>query len=170
MTMPSAPSNTQTRKINSIYFARGKAGERKSHDCGRDVARGEWGAPDEILLIQGPLCLNWRSRKFGIVPRIEAAEISHDAPPTAQRVALWESCAVSVRDADANVFIKVHTHGAVEATMDMLFTGGFATLWSALEERFRDRPGYRLHYMSAWEMYQKVRELAATPAVNPAGR
>ena len=164
MTMPSAPSDTQTSKINSIYFARGHIGHRKSHNSGRDAVCGEWGDVDELLLIQGPLCLNWQSRKFGVIPRIESAEISYDAPPTTQRVDMWERCAVSVRGAEEHIFIKVHTHGAVEKTMDMLFSGGFDTLWNALAERFRDRPGYRLHYVSAWEMYQKVRELASAPA------
>ena len=167
MTMPSAPSDTQTSKINSIYFARGHAGHRKSHNSGRDAAYGGWGAADELLLIQGPLCLNWQSRKFGLIPRIESAEISYDAPPTAQRVYLWERCAVSVKGAEDHIFIKVHTHGAVEKTMDMLFSGGFDTLWNALEERFRDRCGYRLHYMTAWEMYEKVRELASVSASTP---
>jgi hypothetical protein len=163
MTMPSAPSDTQTSKINSIYFARGRPGLRKAHDRGRDAALGQWGAADELLLIQGPLCLNWRRRKFGVLPRIESAEISHDAPPTAQRAALWERCGIGVHGVPGHLFIKVHGHGAVEATMDMLFGGGFDTLWGALEGRFRDRPGYRLHYVSAWEMVRKVRELATPP-------
>lgn len=163
MTMPSAPSDTQTRKINSIYFARGCAGQRKSHNDGRDVVPGEasgWSGSDELLMVQGPLCLNWRSRKLGLVPRIESAEISYDAPPTAQRVALWERFSPRLRGAENHVFIKVHTHGAGDKTTDMLFSGGFDTLWSALEAQFRDRPGYRLHYVSAWEMYQKIRAVA----------
>ena len=165
MTMPSAPSDTQTSKINSIYFARGQAGKRKSHNTGRNAKRGEWGANDELLMVQGPLCLNWKSRKFGLLPRIESSEISHDTPPSAERVALWETCAVGIDGAEGHLFIKIHTHGAVDATMDMLFSGGFETLWTALESRFRDTPGYRLHYVSAWEMYKKIHELASTSTV-----
>ncbi|MBL0125024.1 MAG: hypothetical protein IPP88_20690 [Betaproteobacteria bacterium] len=162
MTMPSAPSDTQTAKINSIYFARGHDGKCKSHDAGRDVKRGEWAKPGELLLVQGPLCFNWKSRKFGVIPRIESAEISQDTPPSAERVALWESCAIGIDGAPGNLFIKIHTHGAVDDTMDMLFEGGgFETLWNALEARFRDRPGYRLHYFSAWDMYRKIHALAA---------
>ncbi len=164
MTMPSAPSDTQTSKINSIYFARGQPGKCKSHDTGKDATRGKWGSLGELLLIQGPLCLNWMSRKLGIMPRIEASEISHDTPPTPQRVALWERCAIGVHGAPEHIFIKVHTHGAVDETMDMLFSGGFDDLWNALEARFRDRSGYRLHYVSAWDMYLKVREVAGTRA------
>jgi hypothetical protein len=165
MTMPSAPSDTQTRKINSIYFARGRTGQRKAHDHGRDVRRGQWGQPGELLLVQGPLTLNWRERRLGLVPRIESGEISADAPPRASRVALWESCGVRVEGAPEHLFIKVHTHGAEGATARMLFEeGGFETLWSALEAQFRDRPGYTLHYVSAWEMYEKIRELALAEA------
>ena len=160
MTMPSAPSDTQTRKINSIYFARGEPGRCKSHDRGRDVALGEWGSADELLLVQGPLTLNWRNRKLGLIPRIEAGEISHDAPPSAQRVRLWGKCRIGLKNAPEHVFVKVHTHGAVDPTSEMLLGDGFDTLWTALEEQYRDGPGYCLHYVTAWEMYEKIREVA----------
>ncbi len=161
MTMPSAPSDTQTRKINALYFAQGRPGCRKAHDQGRDVAVGAWGTPDELLMIQGPLTLNWREGKFGVLPRIESAELSGDAPPTAHRVSLWGRCGIAVRGAQDHVFIKVHTHGATEASMKMLFEqGGFEHLWSELERQYRDRPGCQLHYVTAWQMVQKVRELA----------
>lgn len=169
MTMPSAPSDTQTRKINSLYFARGHAGCRKSHDQGRDVAVGDWGRAGELLMIQGPLTLNWKEAKFGLLPRIESAELSYDAPPTAERVALWGRCGVSVRGADDHVFIKVHTHGATESSMKMLFeNGGFDMLWTELERQYRDREGCQLHYMTAWEMVEKIRDLAEAGATPPA--
>lgn len=165
-TMPSAPSDTQTRKINSIYFARGRAGHRKSHDQGRDVAVGEWGQPGELLLVQGPLGLNWRSRKFGLVPRIENGEISADAPPSAVRARLWWRLAPRVRGAEQQVFIKLHTHGATDETSAALLGGGLQDLWSVLEAEFRDRPGCSLRYVTAWEMYATIRKLALrlTPA------
>lgn len=158
-TMPSAPSDTQTSKINSIYFARGKPGSRKSHDAGRDCSVGDWVRPGELLLIQGPLTLNWADRKFGLFPRIESGEISADAPPSRDRINRWERCAVSVVGAEEHLFIKVHTHGAEDKTSEMLFSGGFESLWTGLEEHFRDRADYSLHYVTAWEMYEKVKVL-----------
>ena len=159
MTMPSAPSDTQTGKINSIYFARGHAGCSKSHDHGRDCAVGGWGDDGELLLVQGPLMLNWSDRKLGLMPRIESAEISADAPPTAARVRLWERAGVTVRGAENHVFIKVHTHGAEERAAQALLGGGMDLMWTELERQFRDRPGYQLHYVSAWEMAQTVQRL-----------
>lgn len=163
LTMPSAPSATQTRKINSIYFAKGAPGRRKGHDTGRDAAVAAWGTADELLLIPGPLTLNWREAKHGLLPRIENAEVSADAPPSAHRVALWGRCRVSVRGAEEHVFIKAHAHGATEKSMQMLFGNGFERLWSELERQYRDRPGCRLHYVTAWEMYNRIRALAGQP-------
>lgn len=160
MTMPSAPSDTQTRKINSIYFARGRPGQRKSHEQGRDASCGQWAEPGELLLVQGPLTLNWRERKLALIPRIESGEISVDAPPTRERALLWVNCAIKVHGAEDYVFVKLHTHGADERTTEMLFDNGFERLWGSLEELYRDRPGYALHYVTAWEMYRKVEELS----------
>jgi hypothetical protein len=160
MTMPSAPSDTQTSKINSIYFARGRDGHRKSHDTGRDLRVGEWGETDQLLLIQGPLTLNWTDARLGIIPKIESAELSFDAPPSAHRVRLWGECGIGVKGADEHVFIKVHTHGATEASMQMLFNGGFDLLWTELERQYRRGTEGTLRYVTAWEMYEKIRELA----------
>lgn len=162
LTMPSAPSDTQTRKINSIYAARGVDGKRKSHDTGRDIRVGEWLQPGELLLIQGPLAFNWRRRKAGLLPKIENGEISHDAPPSHDRLLLWFEYAPRVAGAEQHVFIKLHTHGAEDETMSMLLDGGFESLWSDLEAEFRDRPGMSLRYVSAWEMFCKIRDLATS--------
>ena len=165
MTMPSAPGATQTRKINSIYFATGTPGQRKSHNEGRDATAGAWSSARELLLVQGPLALNWKDRKLGIVPRIESSEISADCPPTAARVALWERAAISVKGAEEHIFIKVHTHGAEERTAGSLLNGDLELLWRSLEERLLGRPDCHLHYVTAWEMYEKIRELCQRPAV-----
>lgn len=161
MTMPSAPSDTQTRKINSIYFSRGRPGRRKSHDTGTDVRVGRWGDAGELLLIQGPLTLNWKEARLGVLPRIESAELSCDAPPTPHRVCLWADCGICVKGAEEHVFIKVHTHGATEESMQMLFAeNGFERLWHELERQYRRDDGGTLRYVTAWEMYAKIRELA----------
>ena len=160
-TLPSAPSDTQTRTINSIYLARGRDGCRKSHDTGRQLVVGEWTQPGELLIVQGPLGLNWASRKFGIMPRIENAEISADARPDAQRVALWSQLAPRIPGAERHVFIKLHTHGAEDPTMASLLGGDLDLMWTELERQYRDAPGVSLRYVTAWEMYQTIRGLAA---------
>jgi len=159
MTMPSAPHGTQTSTVNSIYFARGRSGARKSHDSGRRAEVGQWRRADELLMIQGPLTLDWHRRKAGVLPRIENGELSADNPPRAARVRLWSGCGISVRGADEHVFVKVHTHGAQPRAMQTLLDGGLQLLWTSLEREFRDRDDWQLHYVTAWQMYEAVREL-----------
>ncbi len=161
MTMPSAPSDTQTRTINSIYFARGRPGARKSHDTGRTACVGGWVEQGELPMIQGPLTLNWREGKLGVIPRIESAELSFDAPPTAHRVRLWGKCGIGVEGAAEHVFVKVHTHGATEKSMQMLFDqGGFEHLWSELERQYRIDEARTLRYVTAREMVDIAERLA----------
>ena len=161
MTMPSAPSDTQTSTINSIYLAK-EHGYCKSHDKGVELTTDSSIHDDELVMIQGPLTFDWQNRKLGVIPRIEAGEVSFDAPPKAARVKLWEQCGVSVKGAEEHVFIKLHTHGLDDRNSDMFFDlGGFETLWTEFEAQYKDKPGYTLHYVTAWEMYQKTLELTA---------
>jgi len=166
MTMPSAPSDTQTSKINSIYWAKGCDGCRKSHNRGRDLRKGERKRPGELLMVQGPLMLNWKRRKMGLMPKIESGEISYDSPPAPERPELWEQAAVCVKGLENHIFIKVHTHGGLEKNYQMLFDQGFDDLWTSLEQRFRDRKGYKLHYVTAWEMVQAIEGLVEITAAD----
>ncbi|MFK5947645.1 MAG: hypothetical protein QM500_02600, partial [Methylococcales bacterium] len=161
MTMPSAPSDTQTSTINSIYIAK-EDGFCKSHDKGRELVKGDWPTEDELLMIQGPLELNWKSRKLGIIPRIESSELSYDAPPNLNRVKLWEKSSICVKGAEDHIFIKLHTHGLEDQNFKMFFElNGFENLWSLLEKQYKDREGYSLHYVSAWDMYQKIKSISS---------
>lgn len=160
MTMPSAPSETQAKIINAIYAARSYPGRRKSYDRGRLLRVGDALQPGELLMVQGPLTLDWGSRKFGLLPRVESAEISFDAPPKPERVRLWLDCGICLPGAENHLFIKVHTHGAQKSAMRMLFDqGGFTRLWSALEQEIKNRRGYQLHYVTAWQLVGKIHEL-----------
>lgn len=160
MTMPSAPSETQAKIINSICAIKGAPGQRKAFDKGRKLSVGDELLPGELLMVQGPLTLNWQNRKFGLIPKIESAEISYDCPPSKERVRLWEESRVCLPGAENHLFIKVHSHGAQKSAMKMLFDeDGFNRLWSALEDSFRDRKGYQLHYVTARELVEKINEL-----------
>src|SRR5262249_51832352 len=109
-TMPSAPDETQTSKVNSIYYAAGAPGRCRSHDTGVDVGTGP--APDDaLMLIQGPLLFNWKRRKWGLVPRIENACLQRSQPPAIERLDLWLRACVQVPARPDWFFVKLHTHG-----------------------------------------------------------
>lgn len=151
-TMPSAPSDTQTRKINSIYRAIDDPQKPKSHNWGADVAFGKKGKG--LLMIQGPLCLDWSKKKFFILPGIENSGLYSSNPPTANRVKNWVSAAVHVAGFPQAVFVKVYTHGAQDDISKMLLDeGGLSDLLSALLDKATVN---RLHFLSAREMANVV--------------
>ena len=121
-TLPSAPSDTQTRKINSLYYANDIPGEAKSHDWGLNAKVGEHRSG--LLMVQGPLMLDWGRRKFYCFPRIENSALLGNFSPNKERLKLWIKSGISVDGAPDKVFIKLHTHGAQESIMKMLFDDG----------------------------------------------
>jgi len=165
-TLPSAPSETQTRKINSIYYAKDDPERPKSHNKGIDVEVGKEPYGD-LMIIQGPLGLNWRNRKWGILPRIENGEITFENPPTPERIDQWVSQRIHVKGRENWIFVKIHTHGAQEKNMESLLGGYLDRLYSYLEERYNDGKDYFLHYVSPREMYNIIKAAEAGSSGNP---
>jgi hypothetical protein len=154
-TLPSAPNPTQTRTINSIYYA-AEDGHPKSHDAGRRViAEREacGGARDgELLMVQGPLGLNWRRRKYGILPRIENSDLTGGNPPTRDRFRLWLDCRICVGGRPNWLFVKLHTHGAKPSNTKMLLGEPMRAFHRMLADEVPRRAGFSYHYVTAREM------------------
>lgn len=166
MTLPSAPSETQTKKINSIYYASDIPGENKSHNDGVDVIYGGTASGD-LMLIQGPLMLNWKRRKFGMLPKIESGDIRGDMPLTNDRIDLWVKAGVHVKGMPYWRFVKVHTHGAQENNIETVLAAPIHRMHRYLQEQYNDGKAYILHYVTAREMYNIVKAAEAGHSGNP---
>jgi hypothetical protein len=159
-TLPSTPSQTQTRKINSIYYAVDDPLKPKSHDWGIDVGAGA--APrDGLMMIQGPLVLNWRRRKWGVIPRIENGCLQGNQPPDAGRLDSWLSACIQVATRPDWYFVKLHTHGAPEVNQPVLLGKPMAEFHTALARRAKEDRSFHFHYVTAREMYNLVRAAEA---------
>lgn len=165
-TLPSAPSATQTRKINSIYYATGNPQRTKSHDDGVDVEAGR-SASGDLMIVQGPLALDWRRRKWGVLPSIENADVRSAQPPSESRVDLWVRQHIHVRGRPDWVFVKVHTHGTQEADIEALTGEPVDRMFSYLESAYNDGANYVLHYVSAREVYNIVKAAEAGHSGSP---
>jgi hypothetical protein len=214
-TLPSAPSPTQTRTINSVYYAADTPAP-KSHDRGTpmqvetdvseqgragmamplssddsavgpiSVGRGMrinpnrgWdllgrpttdsdvgsltalpgmGAepfprtPSRLLLVQGPLGLNWRRRKFGLLPRLENGELSGANPPTLERLRLWVNLGIRILGRPEWAVVKLHTHGALPRNLNALLGEPMRRFYRALLAAHRDGPSPRYHFVTAREL------------------
>ena len=165
-TLPSAPSECQTRKVNSIYYATDDPSQPKSHDTGEDVRVG--GKPSgDLLIVQGPLALNWDNRKFGILPRIENSEIARYAPATACRIRNWMAQRISVIGKPDWVFVKVYTHGCQELNFDTTLGPSAGTMHQLLQEACNDGTHTVLHYVTAREVFNLIKAAEAGQSGQP---
>jgi hypothetical protein len=155
-TLPSAPSPTQTRKINSIYYATDDPLRPKSHDWGVDVGDGP-APPGSLMLIQGPLLLDWSHRKWGITPHIENGCLQGSQPPGMDRLDLWLKARIQVKSRPDWFFVKLHTHGAEEYNMPVVLGEPMVHFHEALARRAREDAAFRYHYVTARELYNLAR-------------
>jgi hypothetical protein len=165
-TLSCGAQESQTRKVNSIYYARDIPGRRKSHNTGIDVRVGGKEVGD-LMLIQGPLALDWRRRKWGILPRIENGCILGNNPGTRDRIDLWVQQDIHVHGRLGWIFIKVYCHGAQEDDIDSLLGEGAHRMYLYLEKEYNDGKRYFLHYVTAREMYNIAKAAEADNSGNP---
>ena len=167
-TLPSAPDPTQTRLINSIYYAR-EDGLPASHARGIPARTATTQtlaeSPDHLLLIQGPLGLNWNRRKFGVLPRIENADLTRANPPTLDRFLLWTQICPFVQNGPPWIFVKLHTHGGIARNYNTLLGEPAHRFHQDLAAHASKNPTLRYHYVTAREMTNLVHaaESCATP-------
>jgi hypothetical protein len=165
-TMPSAPDITQTNKINSIYYAVDDPDHPKSHNDGYNVRIG--GTKNgNLLLVQGPLTLDWNARKRGIFPGIENGELGGGRPPTLYRFKLWLQQQITVAGKPDWLFIKVHTHGALEKNAAVLLGKEMDNFLTSLKLFFSSSNNLHLHYVSAREMYNIIKAAEAGESGDP---
>lgn len=163
LTMPST-NECQTRKVNSIYYAVGRPDRAKSHDRGEDARVGRT-APPGLLLIQGPLGIGTRGL---LRPRMENANLTSANWGDADRIRSWIDCHVHVRGRPEWLFIKLHTHGAVERDFDALFGERAKRMHATLAERYNDGRRFRLHYVTARQAFNLVRAAEQGAGGDPA--
>lgn len=153
-TMPSAPHPTQARMVNRLYYAPDTPAPR-SHDTGTPVQAGTTGELRDdrthLLCVQGPLALNFRRRKLGLLPRIENSDLTGHNPPTLLRLGVWLAQAIHVTGRPDTLFIKLHTHGALDTNASMLLDGEYARFLNALSQASAQRR-WGLWFASAREL------------------
>lgn len=159
-TLPSAPNEAQTRKVNSIYYDTGSSCTSKSHDWGSDACVGQ--SNNGLLMVQGPLGLSWSRRKFGVFPRIENSGLMLSTPIVYSRVKEWGARRVQVKNASEHIFIKLYAHGTQENNMKMFFDQDGGEKLLSYMQRYCSEMNARLHFVSAREMVNVVHSLECT--------
>jgi hypothetical protein len=160
LTFPSAPSPTQPGSVNTLYYGRDPLpGESGPQVKARVTANGR--AVDGVLMIPGPLGLNWYSRKWGVLPRLENGEVSGSNPASIGRLRLWRKVGVHVPGRPEWVVIKLHTHGADPANRESLLGSRMVEFHRSLAGLLERDEGCRLHYVTARELFNILKAAEA---------
>jgi hypothetical protein len=163
-TFPALWQMCQPRQANSVFYAADDPCQPKSYDRGVEVRVG--GQPSgHLMIIQGPLCVCRRPGR--LLPRPEDGDVTGINPATPERVDAWARTAIHVAGRPEWVFVKVHTHGASDRNLAGLLGGGFETLFSDLEHRYNDGRRWRLHYVTARELYNIIKAAEAGRTGSP---
>ena len=72
---------------------------------------------------------------------------------------LWVENAPSVRGVRDFKFLKVFTHGCQDPNLRFFLDGGLRSLYSFLCKNYNDGERFMLHFVSAHEMYLKIKEI-----------
>jgi hypothetical protein len=157
-TMPAAPDPCQTTIVNSIYYAKSDPHRPAAHNRGVPAQVGTPHPEDALLLIQGPLALDWKHRKWGILPRLENADLTAQNPPTLDRLRLWCAAGVHVKGRPDWLFVKLHTHGAQEANTDMLLGEPMRAFHHSLRSLSEIHPSFCYYYVTTRQLATLVHQ------------
>jgi hypothetical protein len=160
LTFPSAPDITQPPILNRIYYARDIPGRSASHEVGTPIGEVSPG-PEDLMLIQGPLILDWTRPKWGVLPRLENGCLQGSQLPSMDRLATWLRAHVQVPSRPEWYFVKLHAHGAPEDAHEALLGEPMVRFHAELDERMKRDPKFHVHYVTAREMYNLARAAEA---------
>jgi hypothetical protein len=159
-TFPSWRHLSQPRQVNSLYYAVDDPERPKSYDTGRTARAGEPGR-EGLLMVQGPLVphLQRSGRKWK--PAVDDSDLAHSQRYRPERLDRWVRAGIHVEGRPDRVFIKLHCHGAADANREALLGEDLDAMFADAEARYNDGQRYRLHYVTAREMFNVIRATEA---------
>ncbi len=154
-TFPSAPDISQPPIINRIYYASDRPGEQRSHETAVE-------SPDHaLLMVQGPLLLDWSKRKWGLLPGIENACLQSTQPPSVERLMHWLRARIQVPARPDWHFVKLHAHGAPEHDHQVLLGTPMEKFHNELAQLAQSNSKFHYHYVTAREMVNLIKAAQA---------
>ncbi len=154
-------NEAQPAMINKIYYVKdGLKNTPKSYNRGKPVVVGgkSWG---DLLMIPGIIGFRRNSEHGKSKFFIEASNIDNTDTPVPNRVDFWVKNSIKVKGNSNWLFIKIHTHGAVEDNHDAVYGHIAERMYDYLISKYNDKKNYFLHFVSAREMYNIIKAAEA---------
>lgn len=163
-TFPSVPDVSQPNIINQIYWPVGDLGQKRAYERGEQARVGaSYG--DRLLMITGPMAVatGLSGRRLGI----ERTAVTAHEPASRRRIRLWVDANIHVAGRPEWVFVKVYTHGAPDDQGESLLGPDGHGLHEILTTDYNDGERFKLHYVTAREMYNIAKAAMAGKAGDP---
>lgn len=150
-------NETQPSLPNTIFY--GSSNSEKPKGYNQNPVPVEVGKKrsDGLMLIQGIIGLRWKSRTHRLKPSIEQSNIDKSDYPFADRIDYWINKRIHVKGRENWIFVKIHTHGVREVDREEVLGSLANEMYTHLETQYNDGVKYKLHYVSAREMYNIIK-------------
>ena len=168
-TFPALEQLAQPSWVNKIYYTKDNPDKPKSYDKGILSEVGMTPLDDHLLIIEGPLMINWRDWRFKTHPTIDDGDIYTDMLPEAERFDLWLKANIHVKGRPNWIFVRTLTHGAAQKYHALEANLGEAMdkMLADIESKYKNGDKYRLHYMTTREAYNVIKAAEAGYDGNP---
>jgi hypothetical protein len=154
-TLPSAPDESQSPRINAIYQCGHPLNERKPHRSGPNLKVGE--NPRLPVIFTGPLVFDWHRRVRGIpIPRVDDGAMAANYPLSLARFDRWRGARISIHGRADWVFVKLYCHGFFSWDQDQMIGEPVQRFWSEVMEMAERTREFKLHFASAREAFNMV--------------
>jgi hypothetical protein len=162
LTFPAPEDPSHPRAVNQIFWPQGDLARRRAYEDGERSRVGK-SYDDRLLFITGPNGFYLLGKK----PRIEFGALMSSDPPTETRVKLWGDLGIAVEGRPEWTFVKLHTHGAPEKEAKTLLGAELVRMHELLKAHYDDGVRWKLHYVTAREMFNVARAAMDGRSGNP---
>lgn len=111
-TFPALQQTAQPSLVNKIFYAVNDPLKPRSHDNGILPRKGLTTTPDQLMIFEGPLIINWADWRFKTHPTIDDGNLYKNILPSLERFELWLDADIHVIDGPNWIFVRPFCHGA----------------------------------------------------------
>lgn len=155
-TFPAWRYTSQPRRVNAIYYADERRAAKQGYDRGRPAragARNDGG----LLMVQGPLVPSLERRGGRLRLAMDDGDLAASRRYRPERLDRWVRQGIGVAGRPDQVYVKLHCHGAADENRRLLLEEDLPALFEDAESRYNDGERFRLHYVTAREMFNLVK-------------
>lgn len=168
-TFPAMGQTAQPSLVNKIYYATDDPKKPKSHDKGIRSEVGLETASDQLMILEGPLTIDWRDWRFITHPTFDDGNLYWEIPTSRHRFEVWLRANVHVKGRPEWIFVRPFTHGTdLKRGGDANIIGeNLDRMLTEVEREYNDGRKYRLHYMTVREAFNVIKAAETGLAGNP---